>query len=69
MRAPDALRGRIMSIYQLDHALTPLSYTLLGACADLFSAPAAMAASGLLGLVSVVVLMASVKQIRELRKL
>lgn len=69
MRAPDALRGRIMSIYQLDHALTPLSYTLLGVCADLFSAPAAMAASGLLGLVSVVVLMASVKQIRELRKL
>ncbi len=67
--APDALRGRIMSIYQLDHALTPLSYFVLGVGADIFSAPTAMAASGVLGLVVTAALMASVKQIRELRKL
>ena len=67
--APDALRGRILSIYQLDHAITPLSYSLLGGCADLFSAPTAMAVSGTLGLVLIAALMAGMKQIRELRKL
>ena len=65
--APDALRGRIMSIYQIDHALTPLSYSLLGACADIFSAPTVMAASGILALVSMLILMASLKQVRDLR--
>jgi len=65
--APDALRGRIMSIYQIDHALTPLSYSLLGACADIFSTPTVMAASGILALASMIILMASLKQVRDLR--
>jgi MFS family permease len=67
--APDSLRGRVMSIYQLDHALIPLASFALGVCADIFSAPTAIAASGILGLALTVVLMASVKQIRNLRKL
>ena len=67
--APDSLRGRVMSIYQLDHALIPLASFALGVCADIFSAPTAIAASGILCLVVMGVLMASVKQIRDLRKL
>lgn len=66
--APDSLRGRVMSIYQFDHALIPLASSALGVCADIFSTPTA-AAPGILGLVLTVVLMASVKQIQDLRKL
>jgi len=67
--APDSLRGRVMSIYQLDHALIPLASSALGICADLFSTPIAIAASGILCLMVMGVLMASVKQMRDLRKL
>jgi len=67
--APDSLRGRVMSIYQLDHALIPLASFALGVCADLFSVPVAIAASGILGLVVMGLLMASVKQMWDLRKL
>ena len=66
--APDSLRGRVMAIYQIDHAVMPLASSTLGVCADLFSVPASMAASGILCLVVTGVLMASVKQIRDLRK-
>jgi MFS family permease len=67
--APDSLRGRVMAIYQIDHAVMPLASSALGVCADLFSVPASMAASGILCLVVTGLLMASVKQIRDLRKL
>lgn len=66
---PDSLRGRVMAIYQMDHALMPLSASALGVCADFFSVPTAIAVSGILCLVVIGVLMASVKQIRDLRKL
>ena len=66
--APDSLRGRVMAIYQIDHAVMPLASSALGVCADLFSVPASIAASGILCLVVTGVLMASVKQIRDLRK-
>jgi MFS family permease len=49
--APDSLRGRVMAIYQIDHAVMPLAAAVLGVCADIFSIPASMAASGLLCLV------------------
>jgi sugar phosphate permease len=65
---PDSLRGRVMAIYQIDHAVMPLSSSALGACADLSSVPASLAVSGVLCLVVTGVLMASVKQIRDLRK-
>jgi MFS family permease len=38
---PDSLRGRVMAIYQIDHALMPLASSALGICADLFSVPTA----------------------------
>jgi MFS family permease len=66
---PDSLRGRVMAIYQMDHALMPLSSAALGICADIFSVPTAIAISGILCLAVIGVLMASVKQIRDLRKL
>jgi MFS family permease len=69
MLAPDQLRGRVMAIYQIDHALMPLASSALGVCADLFSVPASLAASGILCLVVTGLLMAGVKQIRDLRKL
>jgi len=64
--APDELRGRVMSIYQLDQALAPLGSFLVGACADLFSTTTAMAGSGILGLAVIFTIMASVKQMRNL---
>ncbi len=67
--APDSIRGRVMSIYQLDHAVIPLASSGLGVCADIFSAPAAIAGSGMLGLVVIVVLTASLKKMQDLRKL
>jgi MFS family permease len=66
---PDALRGRVMSLYQIDHALMPLSASALGVCADLFSVPTSIAVSGILCLLVTGGLMAGVKQIRDLRKL
>jgi MFS family permease len=67
--APDSLRGRVMAIYQMDHALMPLSASALGVCADLFSVPTSIAVSGILCLAVMGVLMAGIKQIRDLRKL
>jgi len=67
--SPDELRGRVMSIYQADHALTPLACFVLGVCADAFSTPSAMAASGVLGLVLMIALLAGVKQMLDLRSL
>jgi MFS family permease len=64
--APDELRGRVMSIYQLDQAITPLGMAVLGICADIFTTTAAMAASGILGLTVMGVLMACVKPMRDL---
>ncbi len=65
--AQDELRGRVMSLYHMDLALVPLGSSILGACADIFSIPAAVAVSGMLGLALTLVLMASVKQMRALR--
>lgn len=67
--APDALRGRVMSLYQMDHALMPISASALGVCADLFSIPTAIALSGIVCLVVTWGLMFGVKQMRDLRKL
>jgi MFS family permease len=69
MLAPDTLRGRVTSIYQLDHAIQPIGFFALGICVDIFSAPSSVAGAGILGLLMTVGLLASVKQIRDLRKL
>lgn len=67
--SPDELRGRVMSIYQIDHALTPLASSALGVCADIFSTPVAIAVSGIVGLVMLALLMTGVREIRDLRSL
>ena len=48
--APDELRGRVMSIYQLDHAFMPLASFLLGLAAEVYSAQSAVAVSSLMGI-------------------
>jgi MFS family permease len=67
MLSPDQLRGRITSIYHMDHALTPLASSVLGIVSDVFSTPTAIAVAGLLGLASMIMLMVSVKEVRDLR--
>lgn len=64
--APDKLRGRVMSLYQLDQALTPLGSFVLGVCADLYSTTTAMVGTGILCLVVTFAVMAGVKPLRDL---
>lgn len=44
---PDALRGRVMSIYMLDHGLAPLGALLAGTATHLLGAPLTVTISGL----------------------
>ncbi|MBI4234521.1 MAG: MFS transporter [Chloroflexi bacterium] len=43
---PDALRGRVMSIYMLDHGLVPLGSFLAGSLAHFYGSPLAILAGG-----------------------
>ncbi|MEE8443546.1 MAG: MFS transporter, partial [Dehalococcoidia bacterium] len=52
---PDALRGRVVSIFMLDHGLMPLGSFGLGAAAQSMGAPAAMTLMGGVCLISMVV--------------
>lgn len=47
MNITDEVRGRVMSIYMLDHGLTPLGSLFAGTMASLFSAPLAVTVMGL----------------------
>ena len=47
---PDSLRGRVMSIYHLDHGLTPLASMTLGLLAEFWQANLVVAGVGLLSL-------------------
>jgi MFS family permease len=67
--APDELRGRVMSIYELDHAFMPLSSFILGIAAEVYSAPNAVAVSGMLCLLVIAVLMFGIKRMRDVRSL
>jgi MFS family permease len=67
--APDTLRGRVTSIYQLDHAIQPIAYFGLGVCVDIFSVPTSVAGSGIIALFLMAALIVGVKPIRDLRKL
>jgi len=67
MLSPDQFRGRVTSIYQVDHALVPLASFVLGIIADVSSASTAMITSGIFGLISIILLMAIVREIRDLR--
>ena len=39
---PDTLRGRVTSIYMLEHGLIPLAILILGLLMDIFSVPGAL---------------------------
>lgn len=63
---PDAYRGRVMSLYLLDRGVVPLGSVLIGAAADAFGAPAAVALlSGLCVLLS----LATALRLPEIRRL
>lgn len=66
---PDDLQGRVMSIYMMDHALTPLASAILGGWADLASVQAAMLTASVLGLACMLALWVGVRQVRELTSL
>ena len=57
MTAPDALRGRVMSLYAVTFTgVTPLGSLLVGSIAEVFGTPAACAVGGGAGLVAVALL-------------
>jgi MFS family permease len=49
--APDDLRGRIQSIYHLDHGLTPLASFIIGAFAEFYTPTGAVTVVGIVALV------------------
>ncbi|MDP3064077.1 MAG: MFS transporter [Chloroflexota bacterium] len=67
--APDELRGRVMSIYHLEHGFMPLASFILGLSAELFSAPSAVAVSGMLSLAVIAALMLGIKRMRDVSNL
>ncbi|MDA8126614.1 MAG: MFS transporter [Deltaproteobacteria bacterium] len=66
---PEELQGRVMSLYMVDHALTPFASAVLGVCADRFPVQTAMSASGILGMGMMAALWIGVRQVRELHTL
>jgi hypothetical protein len=64
--SPDALRGRIQSIYHLDHGLTPLAGFFIALLADEFTPRWAVTGVGLASLVLSVYFVASFRRIRQL---
>jgi MFS family permease len=64
--SPDALRGRIQSIYHLDHGLTPLAGFIIALLADEFTPRWAVTGVGLASLVLSVYFVASFRRIRQL---
>ncbi len=62
---PDAIRGRVMSIYLLDHALVPLGALFAGTLATITSAPTAIFVMGSLALFMVLGIMVGFPHIRR----
>ena len=63
---PDALRGRVMSIYHLDHGLTPLASMTLGLLAEFWPANLVVAGVGLLSLILALYAFVSFSDIRRM---
>jgi MFS family permease len=63
---PDELRGRVMSIYMLDHGLSPLGAMVAGISTQAFGAPATMAAFGTAIILLVLVVVTWMPQMRQL---
>ena len=63
---PDALRGRVQSIYHLDHGLTPLASFFIGLFAELFTPTRAVTAVGLASLVLSLYFLLAFRRVRQL---
>lgn len=64
--APDNLRGRIQSIYHLDHGLTPLASFIIGVFAEFYSPTGAVTVVGLVALGVSIFFLAAFRRIRNL---
>ena len=62
----DQYRGRVMSVYSMIWGMTPIGNLQLGAVAEAFSAPMAVALNGLIVILFVLVLLARVPRIRAM---
>ncbi len=62
---PDALRGRVISLYMLDHGLTPAGALLAGVATAYVGAPVTVAMMGLCVIALAVVVFWAVPQIRD----
>ncbi|MBI4202496.1 MAG: MFS transporter [Chloroflexi bacterium] len=65
---PDHYRGRVMSIFMLDHGFTPAGAFLAGALAQAFGAPTSFLFGGTITLILVLLLASKAKRLRELRE-
>ncbi|MFQ5859946.1 MAG: MFS transporter [Dehalococcoidia bacterium] len=64
--SPDALRGRVMSIYMWDQGLLPLGSLIMGTLAQVWSAPTAVVSFGLASLVLLLFLALRFRALRQL---
>ncbi|MBI4312792.1 MAG: MFS transporter [Chloroflexi bacterium] len=62
---PDEYRGRVMSLYMLDHGFTPAGAFLAGALAQAFGAPTAFLFGGIVTLVLVLLLATRAKKLKS----
>jgi MFS family permease len=60
---PDEYRGRVMSIYMLDHGLTPAGAFMAGALAQAFGAPVAFLSGGVITLALILLLATRAKRL------
>lgn len=67
MTVPDALRGRVMSLYMLDRGLMPAGSLMAGVSAHFIGAPATVSLMGLIVIVLAVLVAWRVPLIRRLR--
>ena len=65
---PDEYRGRVMSIYMLDHGFTPAGAFMAGALAEAFGAPTAFMMGGVVTLVLVLLLATRSKKLLGFRE-
>ena len=63
---PDALRGRVMSIYHLDHGITPLASMTLGLFAEFWPANLVVLGVGILALVLTIYAFIAFSDVRQM---
>ena len=64
---PDALRGRVMAIYNLDNGLTPLASMTLGLMAEIWEVDVVVLAVGVLSLMLTIYAFFAFSDVRRMR--